>query len=246
MIVAGSLLLMGQASTKKTVEANEFLLKDSSGKVRAALSVGDLTGKDDPVYSTAQLVLYDKDGKERAKIESGLPVPGAGPNVSKLSDLIGGGSLTLSDADGWPRVDLSADKAFGGKLSLKDEKGVPGTVLRANHAALPSVDMMDSALSIIGKDGKRLALLPGGVIIDRVREQEIESGLVSGVTHEHVEGGPGALLTDAGLSVVDEQGFGVAVGATELTTAQTGETRKRSAASIVLVDRNKTVLWKVP
>jgi len=38
MIVAGSVLLMGQAPASRTVEANEFILKDAEGRARAKLS----------------------------------------------------------------------------------------------------------------------------------------------------------------------------------------------------------------
>ncbi len=38
LVVAASLLVMAQASPFKTVEANEFILRDNSGNVRARLS----------------------------------------------------------------------------------------------------------------------------------------------------------------------------------------------------------------
>lgn len=44
MIVPTLLLIMGQAASKKTIEANEFILKDSSGKVRATLSLNEEGG----------------------------------------------------------------------------------------------------------------------------------------------------------------------------------------------------------
>jgi len=41
LVVVVSLLVMGQAPAKKTVEANEFILKDGNGKVRARLRMGE-------------------------------------------------------------------------------------------------------------------------------------------------------------------------------------------------------------
>ena len=37
LILIASVLLMGQASSKRTVEANQFMLKDTSGRLRATL-----------------------------------------------------------------------------------------------------------------------------------------------------------------------------------------------------------------
>jgi hypothetical protein len=41
LILIGSVLLMGQAATKTTLEANEFLLKDATGKVRGRLDISN-------------------------------------------------------------------------------------------------------------------------------------------------------------------------------------------------------------
>ncbi|MGA8285943.1 MAG: hypothetical protein WB796_14415, partial [Candidatus Sulfotelmatobacter sp.] len=39
LIVVALLVIMGQTSSKKTVEANEFILRDGAGNVRARLSM---------------------------------------------------------------------------------------------------------------------------------------------------------------------------------------------------------------
>ena len=57
VVVAASLLVMGQALPTKTVEANAFVLKDNSGKVRARLSMRSLIGP--------EMVLLDQNGKTR-------------------------------------------------------------------------------------------------------------------------------------------------------------------------------------
>ncbi len=48
------------------------------------------------------------------------------------------------------------------------------------------------------------------------------------------------------VRVSDDQGFSATMGAEELVTPHTGETHKTSAASLVLFDKNKNVLWKAP
>lgn len=54
---------------------------------------------------------------------------------------------------------------------------------------------------------------------------------------------------DAGmpsLTVSDNEGFQTTVGTELLETTRTGETHKTSAASVVLFDKEKNVLWKAP
>ena len=73
LIAVTLLVVMGQAPSKKIVEANEFILKDSGGKTRADLSVNETTKT--PV---AQLVLFDPNGHEKVRVDSGLPGLGGG------------------------------------------------------------------------------------------------------------------------------------------------------------------------
>ena len=90
LVLIGSVLLMGQASPKRTVEANEFLLKDSGGRVRAKLSTeGNLPGP--------SLVLIDAEGKERVRI--GLTETGTKGVVDS--------SLIFFDDRGNPKIILS-------------------------------------------------------------------------------------------------------------------------------------------
>lgn len=63
-------LLMGQARTAKVLEANEFLLKDASGRVRARLGIG-ATGLQLPSNAPSDLVsleLYDSAAKPMARL----------------------------------------------------------------------------------------------------------------------------------------------------------------------------------
>ncbi|MCH8268813.1 MAG: hypothetical protein IH846_14975 [Acidobacteria bacterium] len=53
-------------------------------------------------------------------------------------------------------------------------------------------------------------------------------------------------LSERSLILVDAEGFHVVVGATGLITPRTGKTRKTSAASVVLFDKDKKVLWSAP
>ena len=117
LIIPALLLVMGQAPSRKTVEASEFILRDNSENVRARLSV-------DEKLSAAQFVLFDKEGKQRIKADSGL---------SSFGSRISGGTITIADEHGRDRVFLSSDDFGGGTLSLLDQKGVPGTVLHTDN-----------------------------------------------------------------------------------------------------------------
>ena len=44
LMAVALLVVMGQASSKKTVEANEFILRDANGNVRAKLSMSTVRG----------------------------------------------------------------------------------------------------------------------------------------------------------------------------------------------------------
>jgi hypothetical protein len=61
-VIAAALLLMGQSSANRTIEAKEFVLRDSNGKVRARLFMDD---NNSPVFTTLRpdgtkgIVMYD-------------------------------------------------------------------------------------------------------------------------------------------------------------------------------------------
>jgi len=48
------------------------------------------------------------------------------------------------------------------------------------------------------------------------------------------------------LSLIDKQGFEAALGVWGTLTPRTGETHQTSAASLILFDRDKKVLWSAP
>jgi hypothetical protein len=75
VIVIASLVGMGQGPAKKTVEANEFILRDGSGNVRARLSVDVPVGAAPTYTGSPQLVLYDDKGMQGVKLEGGF-MPG--------------------------------------------------------------------------------------------------------------------------------------------------------------------------
>ncbi len=54
------------------------------------------------------------------------------------------------------------------------------------------------------------------------------------------------LLDERSLELSDKEGFETTIGTTDLLGLRTGETRRTSAASVVLFDKDKKVLWEAP
>jgi hypothetical protein len=57
---------------------------------------------------------------------------------------------------------------------------------------------------------------------------------------------PSVVISRYNVGLFDENGFEAELGRTDLVTPRTGETQKRSAASLVLFGKDKNVIWKAP
>jgi hypothetical protein len=173
LIVAASLAFMGQASKPKTIEANEFILRDASGNTRAKLWV---------------------DG---AKAGEPMGIPGR---------------------------TFRADPT----LALYDEQGNPSVFLRGNDGGTVSAATLG-----VRDSGHTVGMLTGvtgsGLLTLYNSKQTVKAEFVSDR-----------------LSVTDDQGFTAAVGTSDLVTPRTGETHRTSAASLILLDKNKNVIWQAP
>jgi hypothetical protein len=88
LVVVGPFLFMGQTRTPKTVEAAQFIVKDTSGKVRGAL--GTFEG-------LTQLSLYGPEGAQGTHSSAPSVLVGNGPQ---------GPYLTFTDANGKTRLNL--------------------------------------------------------------------------------------------------------------------------------------------
>jgi hypothetical protein len=56
----------------------------------------------------------------------------------------------------------------------------------------------------------------------------------------------GTLLVRNTLSIKDNEGYEAILGVSALQTPKTGEKHRTSAASLVLFDKDKNVIWKAP
>jgi hypothetical protein len=108
LVVLTLLVIMGEASSRKTIEANEFVLRDGNGTVRARLSMNES-------LSTPEMVLLDEKGRTQIKVEGG-------------NGALSGGIVSVFDSQGNLRG-LMSGRGFGGSISLLDSTGRPKTTI---------------------------------------------------------------------------------------------------------------------
>jgi hypothetical protein len=241
MVLAAAVLLMGQASQKKTVEANEFILKDTTGKTRARLGIG-ATGPD--------LAMFDTEGKARASLEVENDTTGtvtlykdsSGKDVVAHNSY-GGGALKMFDREGKARVILEVKNDIKENVQFKDGSGKDVVVpMQSGGGSLT-----------LGGTGE---LFPGRTTLREGKLDLLKNGNDFGLSSLdalalnfslNTKFGSLVLNGDKGNIVLkDKDGFETSIGTTDLVTTRTGETHKTSGASVVLFDKDKKVLWQAP
>jgi hypothetical protein len=166
------LLVSGQVKvdTKKIVEANEFVLKDTNGAIRARLGMGLVF----PLKDGPGLVLYD----DRLTPKASVATSAEGQSQIYL----GSSSSSITSSIMWA--------------------GVPG------------------------KDGSGVAITgPSGVV-----RMNLDGAVISGPR----------------ISLEDMQGYETHIGKTDIVFTKSGKTQQTSAASAVMFDKEKKVLWSAP
>lgn len=227
LMLAAAALLMGQARPSRTVEANEFVLKDAVGKVRARLSMEET---DRPT-----LTFYGKNAL-----------------IPASASLAGGDEpfLVLHRAGSNGQVQLSANAHFLGlglyekaiRVGLAVQKGVPALDLfdenGKSRAAItapptgPTFNLTDSD----SKAGFNLWVTALGAGPDF---SMYDSGGKLRVDLVAPPGGPS-------MKLEDENGFSTIIGSTDLLAPRTGRKESTSAASLVLFGKDGKVLWSAP
>ena len=125
LVLIGAVLLMGQTSSNRTVEANRFVLRDESGRIRATLSmrydgpdlellqssgrtIVDLHGRPDE----AQLWLGDGEGNPALVLgfrRTNMGLVGAGPYLHLFAGTTG---INLIVEAGSPRIQIAKDNEY--------------------------------------------------------------------------------------------------------------------------------------
>lgn len=168
LLVGATVLVMGQARPRRTLEAERFLLKDAKGRVRAELSMEfedrpTLTfsdGKGLPLVSLAGgdepfLVLNRAGSNEQVSLQAnrlfyglglyGAPHGAAGGIRAGLAVHTPGPAVTLYDKEGKERTFLGMLPGAGPTLGLSDETG--------EFAAMLSVTSGKASFKISDKEG---------------------------------------------------------------------------------------------
>jgi hypothetical protein len=137
----GLLFVMAQTPARKTVEANEFVVKDAHGNVRIRLGV-------DPKNDSADLTLQTAKGDEGASLsDAGVVLQQNGVVRTIIDD----GDLSLANSQGLANVKLSAADNAERDLSIEGPSGYlfykPGEALQISD--------MDGYMASVGSTDVR-------------------------------------------------------------------------------------------
>jgi hypothetical protein len=242
-LIVAALLLMGQARPGQKLEAQELVLRDSGGRVRARLSASP----------EPHLTLYHAKEQVRADMSAGAE----------------GGFLALLAASGTRQIGLGNASDVSG-LTIHNEQETTAGISVTKHG--PSVELVEKAAKITletssaTEDGSptikllehngRTAIVHAQGVILADKNQKARLTLSS-----DIEEGPTMRLFDSeqnarvqlqagkdgsSLRLVDSKGFGTFVGSMASEVPEFGEKKIRSGASLLLVDKHHNVLWSAP
>ena len=201
------------------LEAENRRLRRAALAVALAAVVALGMGQSQPsrTIEANRFVLTDNKGVKRAE----LALPGPNP------------ALRFFDPDGRVASVLSAEgySIFGKTVRF----GVP----------MSRVNLGKSGLYFTDDHGEFVINL-GGVAEENLKTGSPSPNLELYGGGEKLRAQLTALKDGARLTVNDGEGFSAELGNTGLETLRTGETRNRSAASLVLFGKDNKVLWSAP
>jgi hypothetical protein len=185
LVFAATLTAMGQGQPNRVIEANEFRLKDTSGKVRAKLWMNDAkepalilvpetTNEGTAFFAggkTPRLVIYRADAPEVVQLSadntnSGLLILEHGEQgftrLASLSAHDGSSHLTLLRRNAISRLYMTND-GEGPALEIKDNAGF-SAILGSSDLVRPVTGRTEktsaASLSLFGKDNQVLWTAP--------------------------------------------------------------------------------------
>jgi hypothetical protein len=189
--------------------------------------------------------------------------------AASQSVILRGQGLQILDQKGRPRIELRVDNGSP-SINLSDDTTKAGVSLDFIDKA-PSIAMRDST----GNARATLFLLPEGspmlLLADAHRKVAVTISAIGGVGHMDldntvtneflsVDSGHIAMRGDANkhdslvliggyspsLKIQDADGYSTTLGSTNLPNSTTGAVTKRTAASVVLFDKDGSVIWSTP
>jgi hypothetical protein len=225
LVLVTAVVVMGQTETSKVITANGFVLKDGQGKTRARLSV---EADDKPTMS-----FYDSGG--------GLPL-----------SLSGGAEpfVVLNRLGTQETVQLGANKGFCG-VGIYENKIRAGLSLQKGTPGLELYDAEGKPRVSIATKGERASIYLSNSRQTTATsmwadDPDAGSGIgvigTTGVFRVNLDG----VVVGPQISVEDMEGYSTQIGRSDLMVAKTGKKEQTPAASLVLFDKDKKVLWSAP
>ncbi len=284
LILVGSILLMAQASPKdiptKTVEANEFVLKDDSGQIRARLEMYREPTASPNYPKEPRLSFFDANGLRRVIVNGGSFMPGLSVNDDQGQSRISvtendfadlGAILMLQDKDGRVQARLGADgmvttgqlsapRIEGREFILKDvDWNTRARLFMTEQSTATVAELFGNTTppganntSVTFTAKPMLALYDergqtrGMIDDDSITFIKSQASLAGGILSISDGQKNGVVISPYSVGLFDEQGFEASLGRRALITPRTGEKQMRSAASLVMFDNYKNVIWKAP
>jgi hypothetical protein len=219
-------VLIAQTPSQRTVEAERFILRDQSGKMRGQITM-------QPSGEPA-LEFFGKEGERQSSLSGGrLLLSGrkSGESAEVLSD-----GLIIESHEG--HIDLGGPAGLRLKITSTTDPAFGFAAL----GITPSVEhqgVVAPGFMLQGKKGQGFAYLN---VADGPR-LHMEPGMWQG---KQLPGG--FVDINAGqplIAISDQQGFAAALGGVELKDKQLGKLVKTPTASIVLTGKDR-VLWRAP
>jgi len=218
LILAAAVLLMGQANPNRKIVAS--------------------------TVEAERLVLKDSKGNERVVFS------GSGNNPFGPADqIIAGPFLEFLDVEGNPQMKISDEN----RGSFGNSRGIE-LYNKGGSAVLASFLLVDDvpSLELYDVEGSRKqAQQTSKVTAEAMAEKDEQKQIAIRAKNVWSEFPGSEFLLSVSkdgpiFSLKDGDGFKTTIGSTNLLTPRTGETHKTSAASVVLFDKDKKVIWSAP
>lgn len=173
-----------------------------------------------------------------------------GRYISRVPDVVKAHELDVLDSAGRARISMRS--VLAPVIRLDDSQGRQrvGIGIVKDQPDIDFEDSQGNTAMGLGVFGGR----PDIYLDDSHGKQRIGMTIAddkAGLGLSDSEGNTGIVMTVGrrpSVELTDSQGFSMDLGSTETTTVRTGETRRTSAASIVMIgnDKDHHVIWQAP
>jgi hypothetical protein len=216
--VLGAFVLMAQAPSSKTIEAEKIVLR-TGGRIFAELGI-DSSG-------TPALAFFNDKHDRVAEYRSGDAMIVKQDRMSLWNADV----LTLSGPEG--HLDLQPIN-----FSIRDNKNGLGEISMGMKPSLQTNGAIEPVLFLSGNNGQ------GFIQMSSMEGLHLEPGSHKG---QALPGGTIDISPfGPSIEITDQKGFRSTLGNVKLTVERSGEDRFTSASSLVMFDKNGKVIWSAP